>query len=237
MATILITRPQEDATSLFQALLARGHTPLSEPMLTIIWRDAPPLPDWDTLRIQSLLFTSANGVRALTRRTSRRDLPVFAVGPATAAEAEASGFAPIVTAGGDVTALVAQVAALCRPANGPLFHAAGSVTAGDLSGQLNALGFNVLREVLYESRPATALSSTTSEFLINGALDAVTLFSPRTARSLCALIVSAGLQNACRRITAYCLSQAVADAACNCPWLDCKVPPYPNQESLLDILK
>ena len=41
--------------------------------------------------VQAILATSANGVRALARRTPRRDLPLFAVGPQTAARGAEAG--------------------------------------------------------------------------------------------------------------------------------------------------
>ena len=53
----------------------------------------------------ALLFTSANGVRALAALTPRRDLPALCVGPATAAAARQAGFVNCFEAAGDARAL------------------------------------------------------------------------------------------------------------------------------------
>ncbi len=78
---VLVTRPEEDASALAAALAARGFDALVEPMLSVA--PAPGVtPPLDLDGVQALLFTSANGVRALARLTERRDLPAFTVGDA-----------------------------------------------------------------------------------------------------------------------------------------------------------
>ena len=236
MARILITRPWEEAEALARQLAARGHEVLIEPMLTIVYRDqAVPV----LSGIQGVLFTSANGVRAFARVTEDRVLPVFAVGNATAAAARAAGFKSVESAAGDVEALARLVIERCTPQAGVLLHVASSVRAGDLSGALTASGFTVRRDVLYDARPAPALSPETRRALACGGVDAVLLFSPRTARALAALLVTAGLGAACRTVTAVCLSVAVADAVGSgdsLPWRAVRVAERPDQEALLAVL-
>src|SRR5258708_37900290 len=95
-------------------------------------RDAPLPRDG----VQALLFTSANGARAGAAATARRDIPVFAVGDATAATARKLGFAEVASAGGAVDDLAALVEGRLDPAHGTLLHAAGSALAGDLGTRL-----------------------------------------------------------------------------------------------------
>lgn len=175
MARLLITRPQEDAEPLAARLRELGHEVMIEPLLGIRFHDQP-IPD--LTGVQGLLFTSANGVRALARLTARRDLPAWTVGDASAAAAREAGFTRVESAAGDVTKLAALVTARCDPAAGALFHAAASVLAGDLSGLLEAAGFTVRRAVLYEACTATALTPACREALAAGTLDAILLFSP-----------------------------------------------------------
>ncbi len=83
---VLVTRPKEDAEETAQLLAARGHQALVAPLLETRFFDGAAL----TLEgVQAVLATSANGVRALARRTARRDVPLFAVGPQTAEAAKA----------------------------------------------------------------------------------------------------------------------------------------------------
>ena len=232
---VLVTRPREDAAGLVAALAARGHAAVLEPLLTIAPRDPVDWPPGHE-RAQALLVTSANGVRAFARLDPRRDLPVYAVGDASAAAARALGFAEVVSAAGDVDDLAALVRRRLDPAAGPLLHPAAAALAGDLQGALAAAGFEVLRAVLYEARPAEALSAESTRALNEGAIDAVTLFSPRTAASFASLIAAAGLEPACRRVAALCLSEAVAAALSGIAWRRVVVAERPDQVALLTAL-
>ena len=130
---VMITRPREDAEALAARLAERGIGSLIEPLLEISPLAAQPL-DLDS--VQALLLTSANGARALAGATDKRDLAVFAVGPATAAAARHAGFLSVVTADGDVAALSDLVAARLDAAAGALLHVSGSAVAGNLAGRL-----------------------------------------------------------------------------------------------------
>jgi uroporphyrinogen-III synthase len=78
---ILVTRPAEDGADIARRLGDLGHEALLAPLLQVRFRDGAAL---ELDGVQALLATSANGVRALTRQTERRDVPLFAVGPQTA---------------------------------------------------------------------------------------------------------------------------------------------------------
>jgi len=230
---LLITRPEQDAEPLAKALAARGVGSLIESLLTVA-DVAGPAPD--LAGVQALLITSANGVRAFARKSDARDLPLFAVGDASAAAARQLGFTSVKSAAGDVAALARLVAAELDPRQGALLHVAGGKIAGDLAGDVKRAGFACRRHVLYEARPAEALSAATRAALDAGAVDGVLLFSPRTASTFARLITEAGVAGACRRLDAYCLSQAVADMVSALAWRRVVVASAPNQESLLDAI-
>lgn len=204
----LVTRPRAEAAELAEALAGRGVAALIEPVIDIHYRGEAP----DLAGVQAVLCTSANGVRALARVSPQRALPLFAVGAATAARARAAGFGEIHGAGGAVADLVGLVCRQLRPGSGRLLHVAGSVVAGDLAGDLRARGFAVDRAVLYEARPAAALTAPTVRALAAGAVDVALFFSPRTAAIFARLADRAGIAAALRRVTAISIS-AGADAA------------------------
>jgi len=230
----LVTRPRAEAASLAEALASRGIAALLEPLLEIIYRDlGHPL---DLTRVQALLCTSANGVRAFARLSKERDLPLFAVGEATAARARGEGFSDVHGAGGAVGDLVALVSGRLRPEVGRLLHAAGSLVAGDLTGALRARGFRVDRAVLYEARPVTALSAATVRALAAGIVDFALFFSPRTAAIFARLADQAGLADAMRCITAISIS-AAADAALDPLRFRARlIAERPDQPALLAVL-
>ncbi|MGD1880325.1 MAG: uroporphyrinogen-III synthase [Kiloniellaceae bacterium] len=238
---ILVTRPREDAAGLVADLEARGHAVVLEPLLTIVPRDgvdSRDSVDWPQGHedAQALLVTSANGLRAFARLDTRRALPVYAVGDASAAAARDLGFRHVVSAAGNVEALAALVQGKLDPAGGPLLHPAAGQRAGDLQGALGAAGFTVLRAVLYDAVPLAALTPACAEAFADGSIDAATFFSPRTATGFVSLIRAAGLTAAGRQVTAGCLSDAVAAALSGIAWRRVVVAQRPDQAALLAVI-
>ena len=227
----LVTRPKEDAEKVARSLRERGIEPVIEPMLSI---RSIPNSAIDLVGIQSLLFTSANGVRAFAAASKERALPVFAVGEATADAARLAGFDGVETAGGDVTSLASLVSRRLDPEKGALFHGAGNVSAGDLAGSLRRSGFMVKRTVLYEAVAAAEISPDSAASLREGGVNVALFFSPRTAATFVTLMGKAGLDDACRSMVAICLSPAVAEAIRNLPWRELRTAASPRWSAMLD---
>lgn len=227
---ILVTRPAEDGEAFAHDLRQHGIETLLDPLLTIELLDGPP-PALDG--VQAVLATSANGIRAFAARETRRTIPVYAVGAASAACARALGFDPVISAAGDVTALARLVSERLDPKAGAVLHVAGSHLAGDLAGALERAGFVYRRAVLYEAHTASALAPETSAALQAGTIDGVALFSPRTAKTFAALVSAAGLTDRLRAVTAFCLSAAVATAARGLAWRAIAVAAQPDKDALV----
>ncbi|MGE4219757.1 MAG: uroporphyrinogen-III synthase, partial [Alphaproteobacteria bacterium] len=230
---VIVTRPRPDAEALIKALEERGIDTVAAPLLDILPEDGP-APDLGG--VQALLFTSANGVRAFAARSAIRIHPVLAVGDATAAAARAAGFADVKSAGGNVDDLARLAIRQFDPNSGDLLHVAGTDVAGDLAGALSAAGFSMRRAVLYSARAAATLPEPAALALRTGRADAILFFSPRTAGSFVTLARDAGLGDACRRLGAVCLSDAVAAAAQGLPWREVAVAEAPTQAALLAAL-
>jgi uroporphyrinogen-III synthase len=230
---LLITRPAEDARELSQKLEAMGHAVVAAPLLKILYADGPQI---SLDGVQAILATSANGVRAIARRTHRRDVPLFAVGPQTEAEAHELGFTDIRNAQGDGATLARATVQWARPEDGVLLHAAGAEAPKLLVEALEKSGFTVRREVLYEARAAASLPDTAAAALKSDALDATMHFSSRSAAifSECARIDA--LAPHCKRLTALCISEASARALSPLHFREIRVAKAPNQEALLALL-
>ncbi|HVA13267.1 MAG TPA: uroporphyrinogen-III synthase [Stellaceae bacterium] len=233
---VLVTRAAGEAERLAARLAERGHDSVIEHLTTIRFHPegarmlAPLLDD-----VQAALFTSANGVRAFASATSRRDFRAFAVGDATAAAAREAGFADGTSAGGTVENLAELVIASLVPSGGGLLHAAGSVTAGDLAGRLEAAGFAVRRAALYEAAPTAALSAATRDAIAQGTIAAAVFFSPRNAATFVRL--ATGLEKNCAHMIAVALSAAVAEKLAPLPWRRVAVATAPNEAALIATLE
>jgi len=226
----LVTRPRAEAAGLTDALATRGIEAILEPMLDIHYRDAP-MPD--LTGVQAILCTSANGVRALARLSPERERPLFAVGESTAGRARAEGFVRVESAGGNVADLARLVRDRLHLGEGRLLHIAGTEVAGDLAGDLRAHGFEVERAVLYEARPAAALSAGTVRALASGIVDFALFFSPRTAAIFAGLAERAGITEALRGVTAVSISVAADKALAVVAFREHCVAHTPDQSGLL----
>jgi len=229
----LVTRPREEVENLAAALAAREIEAVVEPLIEIQYRAPGGV---DLTGVQSVLCTSANGVRALALASAERGIPLLAVGDATAARARAEGFRQVESAGGDVGDLARLAAARLCPRNGPLLHIAGDLAAGDLLGSLRAQGFMAERRVLYEARAVAALSPSAISGLRSRAIIFALFFSPRTAAIFVELVAAAGIAESCAQITALSISAATDAALVSLPWYDRRTALRPNQPALLDAL-
>ena len=232
---MLLTRPRADSEELASILSRRGYDCIVEPLLSV---DDTAAPAPDLRGVQAFLVTSANGARALARWVHGAiDLPLFAVGQASAQAARDGGFEHVFAAAGDVMSLARLVRDRLDPQGGAVLHAAGTVVAGDLAGDLAAHGFAVRRIVLYRAEPAAALSPAVRAELAAGTIDAVLLYSPRTARKFVHLVRESGLPLSTIRLTVLCLSHAVAADVRELPLAHVLVAASPTQSALLDLLE
>jgi uroporphyrinogen-III synthase len=230
---LLVTRPEQDATSFAEVLGRLGHEAIVAPLLEI---HAHPGPEIVLDGVQAVLATSANGVRALAARTARRDITVYAVGPQTAAEAQALGFSSVRNAAGNSAALVEFIARHAAPSGGRLLHAAGEQTAGAVREKLTALGFEVETRILYGTYPVQELPKEAAIALLQGKVDGAMLFSPKSAEIFTKLVAKAGLAPQCASLAAYCISAAAAAALVPLTFRRIAIAASPNQDAMLALL-
>jgi uroporphyrinogen-III synthase len=231
---ILVTRPKDDAEETAAKLRARGHTVLVAPLLEIRFADGPEILFEG---IQAILATSSNGVHALARRTHRRDLPLFAVGAQTARAARDAGFSSVRSADGDARMLARATVNWANPTGGALLHVAGAETKGELAASLRSAGFEVRTEILYDAAGVSEISADALMALKAGRLDAVLLFSPRSARIFSDCVVKAGAADSCAALMALCISPSASAALGALPFRTVHVAKRPDQEALLALVE
>ena len=237
MMRVLITRPRDEAEALAGRVAALGFVPMIDPMIEIrTLADAT----IDHRSAQAVVFTSANGVRALAGIPSGaafpRDRVAFAVGAATSAAARAAGFAAVVEGPGTVEELARLIADRCRPSQGTILHVSGSIVARELAPLLAKTGLTVNRAVLYESVQATQLQRETRDAFAHGTIGAALFFSPRTALTFVNLVTDAGLAGTMRSVVALALSTAVADVLAPLAFARIMTTARPTTDALLESL-
>ena len=230
---VLVTRPENDARETAARLEALGYVPIVAPLISINFIDGPSLA---LGQAQALIATSANGVRALARRTPHRDIALFAVGQQTAETARREGFAHVMSADGDANALAELVARSVAVDEGWLVHATGSDASGALAEVLARKGFAVRREILYETPAVESLPIAAATALREDSLDAVLFFSQRTARVFRERVTEAGLSAHCVRLTAAAISPAAAEGLSPLKFHEIRIASAPDQDALLGCL-
>jgi uroporphyrinogen-III synthase len=208
---VWVARPEPGAARTGERLAALGHLPLVAPVLVVRPTGAalPPGP------FDGLILTSANALDALlatTEAATLRGIPVFAVGPRTAALAEARLGA--VTAGtGDAAALAAIVQGSVAP-GASLLHVAGAERKAEPAARLTAAGYRIATHVAYAAEAVAHLPDPVfgAFAAVPGGLDAALHYSRRSARVAHRLSEAAGHGGAFRALRHYCLSDDVAAA-------------------------
>ena len=160
-----------------------------------------------------MLLTSANAVRAIASHRRFEELiglPAYTVGARTRTAATAAGFAPVLSADGDVDDLTALVAAQPPAANLPLLYIAGSDRAGELAASLQSRGLQVETAVVYRSVMVADLRPEIRAALAAGRIDAVLHYSARSASAFMAAALTAGIRDLAIKIKHLCLSSQVA---------------------------
>jgi uroporphyrinogen-III synthase len=207
---VLLTRPQAQSRELGAVLEGHGIDWLGEPLLRIV-----PVP-WDPGVLagkQALLLTSANASRELLRVPGiRRDLPIHAVGPGTAAPLLAEGYSGVRAAGGTAVNLIAHVRRHVDPRAGRLLHLSGLDITRDLAIGLAPAGFAVDRVVAYRAVAVERLSGEVVREISRNRVDAAVFLSARTAAIFCNLVIASGTADACARMMAIAISRKVAEA-------------------------
>lgn len=215
MKPLILARPEPGNRASAHAAEARGLTVIASPLFTIDNLE------WNidnSITYDGLFVTSANAIlNAGQGLAALRHLPVFAVGPASAAAARAAGFTQIITGNSNGAAL-AQLAV--AQGSRHLLH-----LAGDPFKPIHHADLRLDVVKVYETRELTP-----SQALLDAlAAPAVLLaHSPRMARRL------AELSRTPAEIDLVTISEATA-AAAGTGWKSITWPETPDTTAMLDI--
>ncbi len=219
---VLITRPEPRGAAFLDAL--RGATnapfrPILSPLMRIV--TVGNLPDMTDVR--GIVLTSAHGVWAYRHHGGPTDRPAHVVGPSTRDAALDLGM-PVMSCDPNASALVARLSAQ-KPA-APLLHVRGTHSRGDIANRLTQAGIPTQDSVAYD-QPVVPPTPEAQTVLLGDAPVIVPLFSPRSAKILADLPISAPL-------SLIALSSAVAKAAEPLQPTELRVASAPDAASILD---
>jgi uroporphyrinogen-III synthase len=211
---VLVTRPHPDDATTAAALRARGFEVLCAPMLRF---EAVPFRDDEDADYGAVIVTSANALRAIGSKLAGSrllKLPLFAVGERTAAAARDAGFAEVIAAEGDASALrdlvLTSVKSKQLKKASTLLYLAGADLARDLAGELGEQGFTVVTHTTYRMVPSSSLPREICDAFVANRIEAVLHYSRRSARAFLEAARSGGVEISALSLPQCCISAAVA---------------------------
>ena len=208
-----------------------GFVPQVAPLLTIA-RLPTILPPPDGLR--AIVVASQHAVPQLPE--SHRNLPLFAVGDATAEVARRHGFVRVSSADGDAPALASLVASSLTRGGQPLLLAAGLGQGHHLSRLLTGRGFAVERHEVYVATAASFLPEAARVMIGANRQGRVLLFSRETALCLSRLTQETDLLGGFSTLDLAAISRPVAEAVRHLPWRSIRVAMAPTETAVLALL-
>ncbi|MGE0755059.1 MAG: uroporphyrinogen-III synthase [Alphaproteobacteria bacterium] len=209
--TVLITRARGDENEFTEALHELNLNVIHEPMtdILLIHTARTELEQALSENPSAVLLTSRHGARALAALSTIRDLPLLCVGESTGKIAESLGFTRVTVTGQDVDGMIDYILSAYDDEASFVYPSAEHIRT-DLGEALAPHGMQTVRVVAYEARQVDGLSDTLSQHLRQGHVDVVTFLSARTASIFEQLVGNAGIAAQLAKMTACCMSEAIA---------------------------
>ncbi|MDG2242378.1 MAG: uroporphyrinogen-III synthase [Rhodospirillaceae bacterium] len=204
-----------------------GHDVVTAPTLTP--RPVPwPVSALDG--IDALVVTSQVAVKCLEQFPVSRDLPVFAVGPSTAAASLEAGFNEVTNGGGTAEKLLHTIdtAAFKRG----LYLSARQVSR-DLAHDRPS---RIKRQIIYDMTPAQSLPDLVINMITSGQRVVVPFYSPRAFQVFESLIAHHGLGAHISQATAIAIHHRIFEAQ-TLSWGQIHVAAAPDGEGMIEALK
>jgi len=223
---VIVTRTLPGARETAENLARIGFAPLLSPMLSIIETGLAP---GDLKGVRHLIFTSANGVRAVRSAELPPDLTAWCVGPSTADAARDAGFASVVEGDGNAEDLARLI--LASHPDGPLLHIANEAAAGELVAALKSGGLEARFSAPYRTDAAASLSADALAAVAGPGPIFLLLHSAKAATAVAAS--RPDLTNAALVAISEAALAPLQNAVSRGHWIAAR----PNEDSLMDALQ
>jgi uroporphyrinogen-III synthase len=236
MVSVLITRPLAASEALAAELKRETYEPVVEPLLEIIPL-AEPRPD---VNVQAVMITSPNALDALAGNQTVSHLfhlPCFCVGVRTAAKAKQFGFIHVLHSASDGRELAQLIASSLTHSCKVILHICGRDVASGAQEELRKSSFDVTRWFVYTAHKAVDFTPETLKRLQAKKLDAVLVFSTRTADALALLMTKHHLTGVCKKMAAIGLSDAATGPLKPFSWRVLASADTPSEDAMIECLK
>ncbi len=224
MPNILLTRPKDRSEAFAAEISKCGWASTIWPLLTIRPVVTKPI---EPCEGQSLIFTSVNAIESISDPAPIH-MPAICVGGATAAAARRRGFTCVTNIAGDADQLVRT---LLGKDPQRYLHIRGVHTRGDIAARLTKAGRPTDEIVNYQAIASETAPKEIDTAIMAGKIDAVALFSPRSAAILKKLARVEWVSNL-STMTVFAISPSAAEPARDMGFANVVVAKQPNGSAM-----
>ena len=160
------------------------------------------------LNYKAVIFTSSNAIRFLNLDKFDSKIKCYCVGKTTEFTAKQVGFINTYSSEGTVDSLIELIIRTFENKSGKLLYLSSEFVSKDLDVDLINAGFSVDRISNYTTLPVEEIDKTTLNFL-KKSLDAIFVYSSKSAKNLFNLINKYSLLNVVTHSNLMCISEKV----------------------------
>ncbi len=229
MGQILLTRPEPGLMETKRSLETAGYEVVGAPMTRIIAKKVR------VPKANAYVVTSLRGVEHGLSKVENMAVPVFVVGPATAAAARSLGFDNIHMGSGTVESLVPVIEEQLSVGKGIVTHLSGVHLSHNISIDLTALGYKTQRVICYEAEVMKSLPESLVKGLDSNKISHALFYSARAVTIFERLLDVYDMREASKKIIMLAISDRVAKTA-KLSWQSRLVAAEPTLEAMADLL-
>jgi uroporphyrinogen-III synthase len=232
---VLVTRPEPGASATAARLRELGHEPVVLPLSEIAAVDAGDLPE--AAGFDAVAVTSATALRYAPDGLGARYgvLLCFTVGERTGEAAADAGFTKVISADGDVDALIKLVSEIL-PAGSRVLYPCGRRRRPVLETELTRRGYAVTALETYRTDAIDYSTADAQAVLGEGPLDAVLVYSRFSAERLADFVSASALAPLFEATHFLCMSGQVAGGLSDEMQDRAEIAVDPSEDELLVLL-
>jgi len=203
---IIITRPKEDSLHLIERLKKLGHSVTHLPVIKIEKLKTNKI---NLANYKAVIFTSSNAIKFINIEKFDLKIKCFCVGSATEFTAKQAGFINTYSSEGTVDSLIELIIRTFENKSGKLLYLSSEFISEDLDVDLTNAGFTVDRVSNYTTLPIEEIDKVTLDLIKKKSLDAIFVYSSKSAKNLFNLINKYSLLNVVTHSNLMCISENV----------------------------
>ncbi len=230
--TVLITRARIDLEKTCLFLQKHQIDFYCDPMIEIDLFDKKNISY--PLDVEHIIFTSKNGVRGFCQNDKNRQFTAWCVGDETAELARKHGFKEVHSASGNAQNLYDLI--VTKSPSQKFLRVARLNQKDVLTEKLTQKGYVITSLPLYKTVHTSNLNTHTRQAIEQQKIQHILFYSPKTAHITMDNIVRANLQNACRDMAVWCISNHTAKVLKPFSFKEVIVAGAPNERDLLEPL-